>query len=259
MSRLHAVIKELHRLDETAGRDIWINNLHPVAKLSVTLMYLIVLMSFGWNQITALLLMSLYLIINIVLGDISLLKIIRRLWFVFAAITLFAFINPIFDTRIYAKFGEYNITSGMVAAVSLTIKGYFSLVAVSILSETTTMNDICYALECLHFPNLFITMISLINRYIMMLLQETSRATNAYSLRSCRGNSIEKRAWGSFLGNIILRSIDRAERIYESMTLRGFNGTFYYTGRNNNILWSCIYAVCFILSFIVLRFFLYLK
>lgn len=254
MSKIHAVIKELHRLDEMAGRDIWINKIHPVAKLIVTLVYLIVLMSFGWNQVTSLLTMSLYLIIILVLGDFSLLKIIRRLWFVFLAITIFAFLNPLFDTRIYATVGEYAVSVGMVSAITLTIKGYFSLIAVSILGESTTMNDICYALKCLHFPKLFVTMIALINRYVMMLLQETSRTTNAYSLRSYSGDGIKSKAWGSLLGNIILRSIDRAERIYESMMLRGFNGTFYYSCKDDSARKSFAYAVCFSLSFIVLRF-----
>ena len=32
--------------------------------------------------------------------------------------------------------------------------------------------------------------------------------------------------WGSFLGQLLLRSMDRAQALYESMELRGFCGEF---------------------------------
>ena len=37
---------------------------------------------------------------------------------------------------------------------------------------------------------------------------------------------IQFQAWGSLLGQLLLRSIDRAQLVYESMQLRGFAGSF---------------------------------
>lgn len=254
MSKVHNVIRELHRQDEMVSRDIWINKIHPVAKLCVTFGYLVSVMSYGWDNILPLVSMCLYLIINLILGDISFINILKRLWFIFVAITLFALLNPVFDRNVYAVINGYNITNGMISAIALTLKGYFSVIAVSILGETTSMNDICYALQKLHIPKIIVTMISLINRYIMMLLQETNRTLNAYSIRSPYEKGVNKKAWGSLLGNMILRSIDRAERVYDSMVLRGFNGSFYYSRNNENNALSVVYAVLFLLSFIVLKF-----
>lgn len=258
MNKVQTVIRELHILDEKVNRDVWINNIHPVAKLLVTFCYLLILMSFDKKEITTLLSMSLYLIIITITADISVINIIKRLWFLFLTITLFACINPVFDRSVYTYLGSIAITTGMISAITLAIKGYFALVAVSILSETTSLNDICYALNCLFVPKIITTMIYLINRYMMMLLQETNRVMNAYSLRAPKDKGIKKKAWGAFLGNMILRSIDRAERVYESMLLRGFDGSFYYKNKSENNsknkIASLFFTVMCVVCFIIFRF-----
>lgn len=50
----------------------------------------------------------------------------------------------------------------------------------------------------------------------------------AYSLRAPRQKGIHFKAWGSFVGQLLLRSMDRAGVVYESMTLRGYQGEFCY-------------------------------
>ena len=52
--------------------------------------------------------------------------------------------------------------------------------------------------------------------------------TEAYSLRAPGQKGIHVSAWGSFLGQLLLRSMDRAEALYHSMLLRGFRGEYYY-------------------------------
>ena len=39
-----------------------------------------------------------------------------------------------------------------------------------------------------------------------------------------------------FLGQLLLRSMDRAVALYESMELRGFHGEFYYAEKEYNKL-----------------------
>ena len=52
--------------------------------------------------------------------------------------------------------------------------------------------------------------------------------SEAYSLRAPGQKGIHISAWGSFLGQLLLRSMDRAEALYQSMLLRGFRGEYYY-------------------------------
>ncbi|OPZ93826.1 MAG: hypothetical protein BWY74_00976 [Firmicutes bacterium ADurb.Bin419] len=48
----------------------------------------------------------------------------------------------------------------------------------------------------------------------------------AYSLRTPGQKGIHHDSWGSFLGQLLLRTFERAERVYESMILRGFSGEY---------------------------------
>jgi cobalt/nickel transport system permease protein len=65
-------------------------------------------------------------------------------------------------------------------------------------------------------------------RYVAVMMEEVSVMTEAYHLRAPGQKGIHISAWGSFLGQLLLRSMDRAEDLYESMQLRGFRGEFYY-------------------------------
>ena len=53
----------------------------------------------------------------------------------------------------------------------------------------------------------------------------------AYTLRAPGQKGVHISAWGSFLGSLLLRSMDRASELYQSMQLRGFEGEFYYVGK----------------------------
>lgn len=50
--------------------------------------------------------------------------------------------------------------------------------------------------------------------------------SQAYALRAPGQKGINLKAWGSFAGLLLIRSIDRAQTVYESMQLRGFTGEF---------------------------------
>ena len=58
------------------------------------------------------------------------------------------------------------------------------------------------------------------------MLEEVGIMTNAYHLRAPGQRGIRVDAWGSFLGQLILRSMDRSQMIYQAMCLRGFTGKY---------------------------------
>ena len=61
-------------------------------------------------------------------------------------------------------------------------------------------------------------------RFILPLVCAVGLMTEAYSLRAPGQRGVHISAWGSFLGQLLLRSMDRAESLYSSMLLRGFTG-----------------------------------
>ena len=58
-----------------------------------------------------------------------------------------------------------------------------------------------------------------------LLIATTTIEQICYALRL-----IHFKAWGTLAGQLLLRSIDRANALYDSMLLRGYHGEFYYGG-----------------------------
>ena len=78
---------------------------------------------------------------------------------------------------------------------TLMLKGVFAVLASYLLILTTSMESICYALRLLHVPKIMVTMVLLIYRYVIVLLKEAERISQAYSLRAPAQKGIHYRAW----------------------------------------------------------------
>ena len=112
----------------------------------------------------------------------------------------------------------------MVTFLTLLLKTILTVMAVLILAAATRMNDMIYALISMHIPSLIVIQIMMTYRYMSVLMKEASLMYHAYLLRAPKEKGIRLADMGSFLGQLILRSFDRAERIYQSMQCRGFEG-----------------------------------
>ena len=113
--------------------------------------------------------------------------------------------------------------------LTLMMKGCFALMASFLLIATTKIDALCAALRKIHVPAILTTLFLLTYRYIGVMMDEVSVMVQAYSLRAPKQKGIHISAWGSFLGQLLLRSMDRAQELYSSMMLRGFQGNFYYS------------------------------
>lgn len=78
--------------------------------------------------------------------------------------------------------------------------------------------------------------------------------TDAYRLRAPGQKGIQFSAWGSFLGQLLLRSMDRAEELYASMLLRGFHDHFHYAAVPPFTAGDAAYLSCWTAAFLALRF-----
>ena len=90
---------------------------------------------------------------------------------------------------------------------------------------------------------------------MVILLDEASIMTDAYNLRAPGQKGIHISAWGSFLGQLLLRTMDRAQALYESMVLRGYNGDIKYVGKKNYNAFSWLYIIVGIAVMVVLRYY----
>ena len=240
-------------MDQIASRDQWMNRLHPLVKLVLTIIYITVTVSFYKYNLAGTLRMGIYPIILFILGDLSLKEAIYRLRIVLPLVCFMGILNPFFDHTAVGMIGGLVLTGGMLSMMTLILKGIFSVLAGYLLIATTSIEKICYSLQMLHIPSPIVTEILLIYRYITVLLGEASRIMQAYLLRAPRQKGVHFKVWGSLAGQLLLRSMDRATEVYQSMTLRGFQGRFYLDEELKLQGKDLLYLMAWVAVFILLK------
>ena len=204
------------------------HRLHPLCKLIVTIAYIATVVSFSNYDFTGLVVMLLYPVFLFQAAGIPVSTSFYKLRVVLPLVCAVGLVNPFLDHVPLIQLGSLTVTGGMVSMVTLMLKGIFSLMAAFLLIATAPIDSLCAALRRLHVPSVLTTLLLLTYRYIGVMLGEVTVMTEAYKLRAPGQKGIHISAWGSFLGQLLLRSMDRAEALYHSMLLRGFRGEYYY-------------------------------
>lgn len=254
MSKINEAVHEIHHLDAMASGDGWINRIHPLCKLLVTVWYIIFTMSFESCSLTGTLSMVLYPLIMMTAGGLPVRRSLKKLRPVLLLVCAVGIANPFLDQSVLFRLGNVPVTGGMVSMATLMMKGVFAVLASYVLILTTPMESICYAMRLIRIPKMMVTMVLLIYRYIIVLLKEAERISQAYALRAPDQKGIHYRAWGTLLGQLLLRSIDRAQTVYESMTLRGYDGSFYLDERKKADAKSIIFLTGWMGLIVLLRY-----
>jgi cobalt/nickel transport system permease protein len=226
MSRIDSAIREIRTVDAAASQKSLLGGVHPFVKLTLTLLYIAAVVSFDKYDLGGLAAMVIYPMVLMVVDGISLTKTLGRMKAVLLVLCAVGIANPFFDRQVLWTAGDLVVTGGVISMITLMLKGVFTVLAVYLLVSTTTMEAVCLGLRRLHLPKILVTLILLIDRYILVLLDEGQRMSQAYALRAPGQKGIAFRAWGPFIGQMLLRSMDRAQVLYESMTLRGFDGEY---------------------------------
>ncbi len=255
MDQISNAQSELLEMDTLAAGDSPVHRLHPLCKLLVTVLYIAVVMSFPKYYITGLAVMLLYPVLMFQAAGISVRLCFYRLRIVLPLVCAVGIANPFLDHTPLLRLGSMMITGGMISMVTLMLKGIFALMASFLLIATTPIDTLCAALRKLRVPSVLVTLLLLTYRYIGVMLHEVSVMTVAYKLRAPGQKGIHISAWGSFLGQLLLRSMDRAEELYNSMRLRGFRGEFHYAESPRCRICDVVFAVCCCVALLVARMF----
>ena len=253
MNQISNAIYEIHHMDTIASRDQWVNQIHPLVKFVLTVTYIAMVVSFSKYDLIGLVGMMVYPIAGFILAELSFKDSLKRLRIVIPLVCLIGIVNPFFD-RVPIQIGDITVNGGVISMFTLIFKGIFTVLAASLLIATTTIEKICYALRLLHLPEIMITQFLLTYRYVTVLLEEVNRITQAYSLRAPNQKGIHYKVWGTLTGQVLLRSMDRANAVYESMLLRGYDGSFSYMGKDIGItVPDVIYMIFWLAVFIIFR------
>ena len=228
MNPMTGAMRELAGMDGLARLESPMHRLHPLPKLLTVLLYIGVVLSFPNSRLSGLIAMVIFPVVGYAAAGIPVRTCFHKLRYILPLILAVGIWNPILNRAPAFVVGRLTVSEGMVSFIVLMLKGTLSLMASFLLVATTGIEKICYALRLLHVPKLLVTMLLITYRYISLLLSEASTMMNAYTLRAPGQKGVHISAWGSFLGQLLLRSMDRATALYQSMQMRGFTGEFYY-------------------------------
>ena len=244
---------ELREMDALAAQASPVHRLHPLCKLAVTVAYIALVVSYSKYDFSGLMVLVLYPVLMFQAAGISIRLCFYRLRIVLPLVCAVGLVNPFLDHTPLLTLGGVVIPGGWVSMATLMLKGVFSLMASFLLIATTPIDSLCAALRKLHVPGLLVTLLLLTYRYIGLMLEQVSVMTEAYRLRAPGQKGLHISAWGSFLGQLLLRSMDRGSELYGSMVLRGFRGEFHYAQVPPCRFSSVVYAVVSVGSFLLAR------
>jgi cobalt/nickel transport system permease protein len=178
--------------------------------------------------------LCLAILLRISISDI-LKRALLALPFAMAAVPLI-FLGPAPQYHIpFANLDIWLSLRGIERFLSIVFKSWISLQAAIIFAAITPVPEMLAGFRNLGLPGIFVAVIGLMWRYLSILEDEAHRLLRARASRSSvcpirtprrpGGDLIWRgRVAGGMVGNLLLRGIERSERVYAAMLARGYNG-----------------------------------
>jgi len=229
---MKSTIPELYALEQLAGGNTCVHRLHPMVKLLATAIFIITVVSFDRYSFGKLVPYIFYPTLMMALSETSYSMLLKR-FLIALPFCLFAGIaNVLLDRSMFVSIGQVAISYGALSLFTIMFRVYLCIMAVLLLVSVTPFQQITGSMRRLKIPYVFIIVFEMTYRYIGVLFKEAHSMYTAYSLRSTASRSntsrrgttkgIEMRDMGSFAGQLLIRSFDRADRVYNAMKCRGY-------------------------------------
>lgn len=247
-------IRDLKQLDLLAGGSTALHKLDPRAKVLVTAIFIVSIISFGRYELASLLPFMIFPIVMIVLANLPPLYIIRKIMLITPFVILIGIFNPLFDHEVILQIGALGISGGWISFASILVRSALTVGAAFILIATTGFTAVCQALEQMGMPQVFAVQLLFLYRYIFVLNEEGSKASKARELRSCGRKNLSLGSYTSLIGHLLLRTWQRAERIHMSMLARGFVGRFHARRQPRFGMAELWFVLGWVTLFLLLRF-----
>lgn len=241
MNDISEKIYRIRMMDDVGEKNSVIHKINPAIKIIVSLAYIMEVISLKNFKLSICIIILLYTLIVMQAGKVPKAMIFKRIAFVLLIPIGISFTNLLIDP-------SYN---QLILSLILLFKCIFSVMGGLLLIATTGMNNIAVGLRKLKIPKILVLQILMIYRYLALMLEYGESINSAYRLRALNEKGIQLKDFGNIIGQMLLKSFDRAENVYAAMKLRGFEGEYYTNGKMDIkikdycylILWMSLFAV----------------
>lgn len=225
MAKIESAFFDLSYLEALAARNTAIHRADPRIKVLTTALFVLCVVSFDKYVISAMLPFALFLVILMGLATIPADYLLKKLVIVSPFAIMVGIFNPLLDQQPMLHLGAFTLTGGWLSFFSILLRFSLTVGAVLLLIATTGFNAVCMAMVKLGMPKIFAVQLLMLYRYIFVLIDEGLRMHQARTLRSFHNRAMGLKTFGHLVGQLLLRTLDRAQRIHLAMLCRGFDGT----------------------------------
>lgn len=222
--RLRQALCALDALERSARTESPLHRTDARAKLLATAAFLAAMLSVPLEHLSELLLFSIFPIVGCAMGGLDYAAVFRRSLVVLPFVVLIGAFNLLYDREPVFRIGPAVVTAGWISFSAIVVRGLLSVQALLVLVCTTGYYRLCRSMQRLGVPALFVTQLLFVYRYLHVLVEEALAMRQARDARSFGRTSYPLGVWGTLVGQLLMRTFERAERIGRAMRARGFAG-----------------------------------
>lgn len=211
-------------LDTLSYKNTFVHRIDPRIKIIVVIFFILFVVSFNKYEISGLLPFLLFPVFLLTAGNIPLKAILKKVVFVSPFAIFIGIFNPFIDRQIIITPFGIPISGGWLSFLSIIIKFMLTVSTALLLIAVTSFPGICEALLRMKMPKLFVIQLLFLYRYIFVLLDVALRMLRARDARAFGNKGKDIKTFIRMVSVLLIKSIERAERVYQAMLARGFNG-----------------------------------
>jgi cobalt/nickel transport system permease protein len=227
MGKLDRRSFDLGRTDRLAAQETPIHRLDPRAKLLVTLLFAVTVVSFNKYALAAMAPLAIYPLVLLVRGRIPAGYLLKKVLVVSPFAILVGVANPLLDREVLLNVFGIHVAGGWVSFGSILLRFLLTVSAALLLVAVSGFHRLCAGMARLGVPQVLVVQFLFLYRYLFVLMAEGQRLVRARSLRAVGGAGQSFSSYGPMVGHLALRTLTRAQRIYQAMCCRGFDGQFH--------------------------------
>jgi cobalt/nickel transport system permease protein len=171
-----------------------------------------------------------FLLVCLAVSRVPPIHVLRRSLVIVPFMAMAAVSIPFMGRGVHAQGrGPAGVHPGIIVFQGVVIKSYISIFSLVILSSVTRFPHLLGGLRKIGMPRVFLSTMSFTYRYLFLLVEEMERMKRARDARCYGGKWLwQTKVVGRMIGTFFVRSYERAERVYQAMASRGFEGRVAY-------------------------------
>jgi cobalt/nickel transport system permease protein len=230
-------------------RNGFVAGLDPRVRVIVAAAFAVAVVSFARLDVLALALAIAFVVM--LLAHLPIVRTIRRVMamdaFIIFMIAMLPFTVP--GEPVFELFGMPASREGFLQAFTITLKATAIVTMAMTLLGSMEAVTLARALRSLGMPDRLVHLILFTVRYIDVLHLEYRRLRTAMKARGFRPSNTRHTyvSFGYLIGMMLVRALERSERILQAMKCRGFSGRFFLESdwrlRGGDLAFSVILTV----------------